>query len=102
MLMPLTAFASWRRPCLSWVNLRRFASRQLFPVYPQTVDVCANAGFCWYPDLVERHADPLLLAPNDVAGNVRAIRPKDKVEALGDVERTSNIECRTRNGNVSD
>jgi hypothetical protein len=32
----------------------------------------------------------LCLAPDDVAGNVRAIQPKDKVETLGDVEGVSN------------
>jgi hypothetical protein len=36
--------------------------------------------------LVEGHADPLLLAPDDVTGNVRAVRLKDEVETLGDVE----------------
>jgi hypothetical protein len=33
---------------------------------------------------------------------VHAIDPKGKVEALGDVGGTSNIECCTRNGKVSD
>src|SRR5665647_1413700 len=35
--------------------------------------------------LVEGHADPLLLAPNNVTGNVRAVRLKDKVKTLGNV-----------------
>jgi hypothetical protein len=46
------------------------------------------------PVLVEGHADLLLLAPDDVTGNVRAIRLKDKVETLGDVVAVSNIERR--------
>jgi hypothetical protein len=52
--------------------------------------------------LVEGHADLLPLAPDDVTGNVRAGRLKDKVEVLGDVEGVSNIERRPRNGNVAD
>ena len=35
--------------------------------------------------LVEGHADPVLLAPDDVTGNVRAVRLKNKVKTLGDV-----------------
>jgi hypothetical protein len=35
--------------------------------------------------LVEGHADPLLLAPDNVTGNVRAVRLKDKVKTLGNV-----------------
>jgi len=35
--------------------------------------------------LGEGHADPVLLAPDDVTGNVRAVRLKNKVETLGDV-----------------
>jgi hypothetical protein len=35
--------------------------------------------------LIERHAYPLLLAPDDVTGNVRAVRLKDKIETLGGV-----------------
>jgi hypothetical protein len=54
------------------------------------------------PILVEGHANPLLLAPDDVTGNVRAVRPKDKVETLGDVEGIRNIERRPGNGNVAD
>ena len=42
------------------------------------------------------------LAPDDVTGNVRAVRLKDKVETLGDVVRVGNIERRPRNGNVAD
>ena len=34
------------------------------------------------PVLVEGHADRLLLWPDDVTGNVRAIGPEDKVECL--------------------
>jgi hypothetical protein len=45
-------------------------------------------------ELIERHADPLLLAPDDVTGNVRAVRLKDKIETLGDVVGVSNIERR--------
>jgi hypothetical protein len=53
------------------------------------------------PILVEGHANPLLLAPDDVTGNVRAVRPKDKVKTLGDVEGIRNIERRPGNGNVA-
>jgi hypothetical protein len=35
--------------------------------------------------LIERHADPLLLAPDDVTANLRAVRLKDKIETLEDV-----------------
>jgi hypothetical protein len=52
--------------------------------------------------LIERHADPLLLAPDDVTGNLRAVRLKDKIETLGDVAGVSNIERRPRNGHVAD
>ena len=52
--------------------------------------------------LIERHAYPLLLAPDDVTGNVRAVRLKDKIETLGDVAGVSNIERRPRNGHVAD
>jgi len=54
------------------------------------------------PVLVERYANPLLFAPDDVTGNVRVVRLKDKVETLGDVEGASDIERRPRNGNVAD
>jgi hypothetical protein len=53
-------------------------------------------------NLVEGDADPFLLAPDDMTGNVRAVRLKDKIEAHGDVVGASNLECRTRNGNVAD
>jgi len=52
--------------------------------------------------LVEGHADPFRLTPDDVTGNVCAVRLKDKVESLGDVVGVGNIECRPRNGNVAD
>jgi hypothetical protein len=54
------------------------------------------------PQLVEGHADPLFLAPDDVTGNVRVVFLKDKVEALGDVVGVSNFERCPRNGNVAD
>jgi hypothetical protein len=54
------------------------------------------------PVLVEGHADPLLLAPDDVTGNARVVRLKDKVETLGDVVGISNLDRRPRNGNVAD
>ena len=54
------------------------------------------------PTLVEGHADLLRLAPDDVTGNVRAVRLKEKVEMLGNVEGVSNVERRPRNGNVAD
>src|SRR5271166_6486373 len=44
--------------------------------------------------LVEGHADPLVLAPNDVAGNMRVVRLKEKAKTLGNVVGLSNIECR--------
>ena len=52
--------------------------------------------------LVEGHADPLLLSPDDVTGNVRSIGLDDKVETLGDVVGIRNIQRRPRNGNVAD
>jgi hypothetical protein len=52
--------------------------------------------------LIERHADSLLLAPDDVTGNLRAVRLKDKIETLGDVAGVSNIERRPRNCHVAD
>jgi hypothetical protein len=54
------------------------------------------------PMLVKGYADLLSLAPDDMTGNARPIRPKNKVETLRDVERVCNIERRSRNGNVSD
>jgi hypothetical protein len=54
------------------------------------------------PGSVERDADPILLAPDDVTRNVRVIRLKDKIEALGDVVGAINLERRPRNGNVAD
>jgi hypothetical protein len=51
---------------------------------------------------VEGHADPLLLAPDNVTGNVRAVRLKDKVKTLGNVVGVGNIERRPRNGHVAD
>ena len=44
--------------------------------------------------LVEGHADPVLFSPDNVTGNVRAVRLKDKVETLGDVVGVGNIERR--------
>jgi hypothetical protein len=52
--------------------------------------------------LVEGHADPLVLTPNDVTGNVRFVRLKDKLETLGNVAGVGNIERRSRNGHVAD
>ena len=54
------------------------------------------------PVLVEGYANPLLFAPDDVTGNVRVVRLKDKVETLGDVLGVGNIERRPRNGHVAD
>ena len=52
--------------------------------------------------LVEGNADPVVLAPDDVTGNVRAVRLKDKVETLGDALSIRNIKRRPRNGHVAD
>ena len=54
------------------------------------------------PTLVEGHADLLRLAPDDVTGNVRAVRLKDQVETFGDIQGVRNVERRPRNGNVAD
>jgi hypothetical protein len=54
------------------------------------------------PILVEGHADPFLLPPDDMTGDVRVVRLKDKIEALGDVVGARNLDRRTRNGNVAD
>ena len=60
----------------------------------------ANLSKPWR--LVEGHPDPLVLPPDDVTGNVRAVRFKNKVETLGDVVGLCNIERRPRNGHVAD
>jgi hypothetical protein len=52
--------------------------------------------------LVEGHADSLLLAPDDVTGNVRAVRLKEKVEMPRDGVGVGNIERRPRDGHVAD
>jgi hypothetical protein len=52
--------------------------------------------------LVEGYADLLPLAPDDMTGNVRAVRFKDQVETFGDIQGVINIERRPRNGNVAD
>src|ERR1700682_2065082 len=52
--------------------------------------------------LVEGHADPVLFAPADRTGNVRAVRLKNKVETLGDVVGLGNLERRPRKGHVAD
>ena len=44
--------------------------------------------------LIEGHADPLLLAPDNVTGNVRTVSLKDKVETLGNFVRVRDIERR--------
>ena len=44
--------------------------------------------------LVEGHADPLLLAPDNVTGNVRTVSLKDKVETLGNFVGVGDIERR--------
>ena len=51
--------------------------------------------------LVEGHADPILLAPDDMTGNVRVVRLKEKIETLGDVVAASNLDRGPRNGNVT-
>lgn len=54
--------------------------------------------------LVEGHADPLILAPDDVTGDVsvRAVRLKDEAETLGDVVGVGDFERRAGNGHVAD
>jgi hypothetical protein len=54
------------------------------------------------PDLVEGHADLLVLAPDDVTGNARTISPEEKIETLGDIEGVADFQRRSRNGYVSD
>src|SRR6266567_501439 len=89
--MPLNSCAIWsnsKEVCFTWdvrvgVNLRH----------------CTRTR-TW--GLVEGHADPVLLAPDDVTGNVRAVRLKNKVETLGDVVGLGNLERRPRNGHVAD
>jgi hypothetical protein len=61
-----------------------------------------TSNFTRTSGLVEDHADPVLFAPNNVTRNERAVRPKDKIETLGDVVGVSNIERRPRNGKVAD
>ena len=89
--MPLNSCAIWsdsKEVCFTWdvrvgVNLRH----------------CTRTR-TW--GLVEGHADPVLLAPDDVTGNVRAVRLKNKVETLGDVVGLGNLKRRPRNGHVAD
>ena len=64
--------------------------------------VAGNTHTTIDPELVEGHADPLLLAPDDVTGNVRAVSLEDKAESLGDVVGVGNIKRRPRNGNIAD
>ena len=54
------------------------------------------------PVLIEGDADPILLAPDDVTGDARAVRLKDKIKMLGDVVGASNFDRRAGNGNVAD
>src|SRR5712691_5762825 len=70
--MPLNSCAIWsnsKEVCFTWdvrvgVNLRH----------------CTRTR-TW--GLVEGHADPVLLAPDDVAGNVRAVRLKKRLKRSG-------------------
>ena len=66
------------------------------------VPICDIARELERRGLVERHADSLLSTPDDVTGNVRAVRLKEKVETLRDVVGVGNIERRPRNGYVAD
>ena len=54
------------------------------------------------PVSVEGDADPFLLPPDDMTGDVRVVRLEDQIEALGDVVGASNLDRRARNGNVAD
>jgi hypothetical protein len=54
------------------------------------------------PILIEGDADPFLLPPDDMTGDVRVVRLKGKIEALRDVVGARNLDRRTRNGNVAD
>jgi hypothetical protein len=51
--------------------------------------------------LIEGYADLLFSAPNDVAGNARAVL-EGQVETIGNVTRIGNIERRPRNHDVAD
>jgi hypothetical protein len=46
------------------------------------------------PMLVEGYPDLLPLSPDDMTGNVRAVRFNDQVETFGDIQWVSNIERR--------
>jgi hypothetical protein len=93
---------------------RRFDRRPVASAFPQQPDLITLAQHVskvpisgiarererW--GLVEGHADSLLLAPDDVTGNVRAVRLKEKVETLRDGVGVGNIERRPRDGHVAD
>jgi len=69
----------------------------------QSVEAYAWQGLAALrPILVEGYADLLPFSPDDVTRNVRAVRLKDEVETLGDLERVGDVERRPRNGNVAD
>src|SRR5882757_6772536 len=93
--LPICASRSQVRSC--WMPLRKLwpsltgAARQVHAgsLRPSWVNLrhCTRTR-TW--GLVEGHADPILLAPDDVTGNVRAVRLK--VETLGDVVGLGNLE----------
>ncbi len=47
---------------------------------------------------VKGDADPILLAPDDVTGDARVVRLKDKIEMLGDVVGAGNFDRRSATG----
>ncbi len=52
--------------------------------------------------LFEGYADPLILTPCDTTWNARAVRLKEKAEALGDVLRIGDLQRGPRNRHVAD
>jgi hypothetical protein len=44
------------------------------------------------PASVESHADPLIFAPDDVTGNLRAVHLEEEVESVGNVGGIGNFE----------
>jgi hypothetical protein len=46
------------------------------------------------PWLVEGHADPLVLSPDDVTGDVRVVRLEDEIQTIGDIARVTNFDRR--------
>jgi hypothetical protein len=52
--------------------------------------------------LIERYADPLLLAPDDVARFAQPFARDLQRETVGKPQRAAHFQCRPRRGNITD